>query len=166
MNKKVFVFVIVGFLLILSLALGLSYASYLVDKTQSNNNEITFGCFNLDVTQQTNPLTSELYNINLVNSFPMSDAQGTSKTPYVVTVTNNCTTNTYDTETVIAINVLKTNTISENYVRVATQLGNNQISDLNAFNNIDVDGGNSALTPDVSFQNFNHLTIIESLNVL
>ena len=129
MNKKVFVFVIVGFLLILSLALGLSYASYLVDKTQSNNNEITFGCFNLDVTQQTNPLTSELYNINLVNSFPMSDAQGTSKTPYVVTVTNNCTTNTYDTETVIAINVLKTNTISENYVRVATQLGNNQISD-------------------------------------
>ena len=136
MSKKITAFLIIGIMLIISLSLGISYASYQFDKEQNSLNDITFGCFNLDVTQQINPATNNLYDINLENTYPMSDVKGITNDPHVVTITNNCTSNNYIEETILAVNVLKNNTIPENYIRYATQINNNTVSEAHTLGEI------------------------------
>jgi len=83
-NKKV-VYTIIGIVSVLLVALAVTYAYWLVTKTQTGENEITAGC--LDIT-----ISGEKNDIELTNQFPMSDEDGMKLVPYEFTVTNNCNT--------------------------------------------------------------------------
>jgi len=83
-NKKV-VYTIIGIVSVLLVALAVTYAYWLVTKTQTNENEITAGCLDIAISGEKNDIT-------LTNQFPMSDEDGMKLVPYEFTVTNNCNT--------------------------------------------------------------------------
>ena len=81
-NKK-FRILIISILCILTLAIGLSYGYYLLNRVQENGNVAGSQCFNLEFTNEKNA-------INLDNMYPISDEEGKKLTPYSFTVTNTC----------------------------------------------------------------------------
>ena len=83
-NKKKIIAIIaaVGLALVL---IGVTYAYWLVTKTQTNSNVISSAC--LDIT-----LDNESAAISLENQYPLSDEDGMKLTPYTFTVTNKCNT--------------------------------------------------------------------------
>ena len=83
-NKKT-VITVTSIVAILLVIIGVTYAYWLVTKTQTNENIISTGC--LDIS-----LSGEKNDIELQEQFPMSDIDGMKLTPYEFTVTNNCTT--------------------------------------------------------------------------
>jgi len=83
MKKKTKIMILSVIALVL-VTIGISYAYWLVTKSQEGENVITTGC--LDIT-----LNGE-NDITLSNQFPLSDEDGMKLTPYTFTVTNNCTT--------------------------------------------------------------------------
>ena len=83
-NKKT-VITITSIVAVLLVIIGVTYAYWLVTKTQTNQNVISSGC--LDIS-----LSGEKNDIELQDQFPMSDEDGMKLTPYEFTVTNNCTT--------------------------------------------------------------------------
>ena len=83
-NKKVII-AIISVVALLLVLIGVTYAYWLVTKTQTNNNIISSAC--LDIT-----LEKESDAINLGSQYPMSDAEGMKLTPYTFIVTNNCNT--------------------------------------------------------------------------
>ncbi|MBQ6687560.1 MAG: hypothetical protein IJN03_03455 [Bacilli bacterium] len=83
-NKKT-VITVTSIVAVLLVIIGVTYAYWLVTKTQTNQNLISSGC--LDIT-----LNGEKNDIELTNQFPLSDEDGMKLTPYEFTVTNNCTT--------------------------------------------------------------------------
>ena len=83
-NKKT-VITVTSIVAILLVIIGVTYAYWLVTKTQTNQNVISSGC--LDIS-----LTGEKNDIELTDQFPMSDEDGMKLTPYEFTVTNNCNT--------------------------------------------------------------------------
>ncbi|MBQ6686956.1 MAG: hypothetical protein IJN03_00340, partial [Bacilli bacterium] len=70
---------------VLLVIIGVTYAYWLVTKTQTNQNVISSGC--LDIS-----LTGEKNDIELQDQFPLSDEDGMKLIPYEFTVTNNCNT--------------------------------------------------------------------------
>ena len=83
-NKKTII-TITSMVAVLLVIIGVTYAYWLVTKTQTNDNLISTGC--LDIS-----LTGEKNDIELQDQFPLSDEDGMKLTPYEFTVTNNCTT--------------------------------------------------------------------------
>jgi len=83
-NKKV-VYSIIGLIALVLVTIGITYAYWLVTKTQEGENVISSGC--LDIS-----LSNEANDISLTNQFPLSDEEGINLTPYTFTVTNNCNT--------------------------------------------------------------------------
>ena len=83
-NKKT-VITITSIVAVLLVIIGVTYAYWLVTKTQTNQNIISSGC--LDIS-----LTGEKNDIELQDQFPLSDEDGMKLVPYEFTVTNNCTT--------------------------------------------------------------------------
>ncbi len=83
MAKKKNNVLLIGLILILVLAIGLSYGYYLLSKVQENNNIAGSKCFNLEFTNEKNA-------INLDNMYPISDEEGRKLTPYSFTITNTC----------------------------------------------------------------------------
>ncbi|MBQ6687357.1 MAG: hypothetical protein IJN03_02405 [Bacilli bacterium] len=83
-NKKV-VISIISIVAVLLVIIGVTYAYWLVTKTQTNSNIIGAGC--LDIS-----LSGEKNDIELQDQFPLSDEDGMKLVPYEFTVTNNCTT--------------------------------------------------------------------------
>ncbi|MBQ6687582.1 MAG: hypothetical protein IJN03_03570 [Bacilli bacterium] len=83
-NKKT-VITITSIVAVLLVIIGVTYAYWLVTKTQTNQNIISSGC--LDIS-----LSGEKNDIELTDQFPMSDEDGMKLTPYEFTVTNNCNT--------------------------------------------------------------------------
>ncbi len=81
-NKKVKILTI-SILCILTLAIGLSYGYYLLNRVQKNGNVAGSQCFNLEFTNEKNA-------INLDNMYPISDEEGKKLTPYSFTITNTC----------------------------------------------------------------------------
>lgn len=151
-RKYAVMLIIVGTMLMGSLFLGSSYAIYQITKVQPSGrvNEVIFGCFDMTSETQVNPLTNNDYKINMTNTYPMSDTKGLEQEPYVVKITNNCTTNAYPTKTRIYLDTFKTNTLTPANIRVAYQINDNPIveaKNLNTFteeimvNDEDVDKG-------------------------
>ena len=64
---------------------AVTYGFFTPNKTQSGNNSLSTGCF--DVT-----FTNESASINLTNAYSVSDAKGMTSTPYSFTITNTCET--------------------------------------------------------------------------
>jgi len=83
-NKKV-VYTIIGIVSVLLVALAVTYAYWLVTKTQTGENEISSACLDISISGEKNDIT-------LTNQFPMSDEDGMKLVPYEFTVTNNCNT--------------------------------------------------------------------------
>ena len=81
-NKKIKILAI-SILCILTLAIGLSYGYYLLNRVQENGNVAGSQCFNLEFTNEKNA-------INLDDMYPISDEEGKKLTPYSFTITNTC----------------------------------------------------------------------------
>jgi len=83
-NKKTKI-AIIGIIALILVTIGLTYAYWLVTKTQNNENVISSGCLNVSISSEAN-------DIALSNQFPISDEDGMKLVPYTFTVTNNCNT--------------------------------------------------------------------------
>jgi len=83
-NKKV-VYTIIGIVSVLLVALAVTYAYWLVTKTQTGENEISSACLDISLTDEKN-------DIALLEQYPISDEEGMKLVPYEFTVTNNCNT--------------------------------------------------------------------------
>ena len=69
----------------LLVAIGITYAYWLITKNQTGENVISSACLDISLTEEENDIT-------LTNQFPLSDEDGAALTPYTFTVTNNCNT--------------------------------------------------------------------------
>ena len=101
-KKKLLIIIIISALLILSIV-GISYALWTLNLTQTGENDIASTCFNISFTEKD--------NISLQKSYPLYDADGKKLTPYEFTITNNC-----DSSASYAVNleVLNTSTLTNN----------------------------------------------------
>ncbi len=95
-------------LLIVVLLIGVSYALFQIFARQSGQNNIsTIDCLSITYEDVSDA-------INLVNEFPITDAEGLQKTPYTFKVTNNCS------EYVgleIGVETLTSSTVSPQYIK-------------------------------------------------
>ena len=82
-NKKV-VYTIIGIVSVLLVAAAVTYAYWLVTKTQQGENVVSSGCLDIDLVGSG--------DITLQDQFPISDEDGMKLTPYEFTITNKCNT--------------------------------------------------------------------------
>lgn len=82
-NNKVVILIVVGVLFAVSLIVGVSYALWTINHTQTTANALASGCFETTFT--------DADNINLTNQFPISDTKGLTLKPYTFTIKNTCT---------------------------------------------------------------------------
>ena len=101
-KKKVLIIIIISLLLILSIV-GISYALWTLNLTQTGENDIATTCFNISFTEKD--------NISLQKSYPLHDKDGKKLTPYEFTITNNC--DSYASYNV-NLEVLNTTTLTNN----------------------------------------------------
>jgi len=120
-NKKV-VYMIIGIVSVLLVALAVTYAYWLVTKSQAGENQISSACLDIAISGEKN-------DIELTNQFPMSDEYGMKLVPYQFTVTNNCNTSV---EYQVALEAIGTesNSLKASSIKVAlndkvTLLSNN-----------------------------------------
>ena len=85
MNNRKTRIAIISVVALLLVLLGVTYAYWLVTKTQTGQNVVSSAC--LDIT-----LDNESAAINLTSQYPATDVEGMKLTPYTFTVTNNCNT--------------------------------------------------------------------------
>ena len=102
-NKKIIYISILGLLLLI----GTSYAIWQLNFTQESLNTLSVACFSITYSEQD--------NISLLNTYPMLDSEGSSLTPYQVTIKNNC--NEYGAYQV-NLEVLNTTTLDSGMVKV------------------------------------------------
>src|SRR5574344_2558779 len=100
-------------MLCLSIVAGTSYSLWSSTYTQSTSNKIAICCFTIDFSEART-------NINLANTYPISDAKGLAKTPYTFTISNTCT---ITSQTNISVDVLNTSTMSSGYIKAAIKEG-------------------------------------------
>ena len=133
---------VVGILFALSIILGYTYSIYQIDKIQPVANEITVGCFTINFEDSG---TSNSYtNFSLTNSYPIDDEEAMSLTPYKFKITNVCN---YTAKTDIAINVLKTSSIS--------QLATNQGKVIGDMVNVAIQEGSKGVSVPIKLSSFN-----------
>ena len=108
MNKgKTIVLTVIGILLLLSLMIGISYSLWKVNLFQTTANTLASDCFNITFT--------EANNIELLNTYPMYDEDGSKLSPYTFTIKNNCASYaTYQ----VQLEILNTSTLNDQYLKV------------------------------------------------
>ena len=104
-EKKIYLGIAV-FVLIISIS-AVSYALWTTTHTQSGQNTINTGCFDIQFTEGNN-------QINLTNAYPITDSAGQSSKGYTFTVTNKCT---IDAKYDVILNI-SSNTIDSNSKRL------------------------------------------------
>ncbi|MBR1749219.1 MAG: hypothetical protein IJ743_05460 [Bacilli bacterium] len=102
-KKKMIYFGIIGVLLLI----GVSYAIWQLNFTQESANVLSTACFSVSYTEQD--------NISLLNTYSMLDSEGSTLTPYQVTIKNNC--NEYGAYQV-NLEVLNTSTLDSAFVKI------------------------------------------------
>ena len=102
MKKKKVLIIVISIVLILSV-IGISYAIWTLNLTQTSENDIASTCFNISFTEKD--------NISLQKSYPLYDKDGKKLTPYEFTITNNC--DSYASY-VVNLEVLNTTTLTNN----------------------------------------------------
>ena len=94
-------------LLVFMVCIGVSYAYWYLTVTQSETNKLATDCFNITFT--------EGEAIELLNTYPMYDEDGSKLTPYTFTIKNNCASYaTYQ----INLEVLNNSTLNDQYLKV------------------------------------------------
>ena len=109
MNKKSKkILLLLGVLIGLFLVVGLSYAVWRLYLSQTNTSKLLSTCFQMELTDQD--------EINLENSYPITDTEGKSLTPYQFTITNKCDGNAaYQ----VNLEILNTSTLTNmDYIKV------------------------------------------------
>ena len=115
-KDKIKYFVILSLLILL--IIGTTYAYIKLTIKQKDINLVETGCFDVTMINQENA-------INLDNSFPLTDEQGRTLTPFTFTLKNNCDlTASYN----VNLEVLSGSTLSSAYV--ATLVNNGTINTL------------------------------------
>jgi len=95
LNKKYKItLIIIGILLLFCITIGASYAYWQITHKQTGNNNIASGCFDVTFEETGN-------DISLSNTFPVSDQEGLSSTPYKFKIKNICT---IDSEYYVTLN--------------------------------------------------------------
>ena len=118
MKKKAIMIVII-ILLVFSVAIGISYAYWILNLNQDSKNIVSTKCLNITFTEGD--------AINLQKTYPMDDEEGSKLTPYTFTLKNECNDKAnYQ----INLETLAESTLDINYVKVKLNdeisiLGNN-----------------------------------------
>lgn len=111
--KKVYLLLVLGILLAVSLIVGMSYAYWSNTHSQSGENFVESKCFSTSFSDVDGS------EINLTNSYPMVDVDGMKTKPYEFTITNTC--DTYASYN-INLDILNSTTLETSLLKVA--LGN------------------------------------------
>ena len=94
-------------LILFMVCIGISYSLWKVNLFQTTANTLATDCFNITFT--------EANNIELLNTYPMYDEDGSKLTPYTFTIKNNCASYaTYQ----VQLEILNTSTLSDQYLKV------------------------------------------------
>ena len=106
-KKRTIALSIIGIFLLISLVIGISYALWRVNLSQTTANTLASDCFNITFT--------EGEAIELLNTYPMYDEDGSKLTPYTFTIKNNCASYaTYQ----INLEILNNSTLNDQYLKV------------------------------------------------
>ena len=81
--KKKKLLIILGIIMIIFMAIGISYSYYIKSYSQENSNIAKTKCLNLSITNEKN-------DIKLDEQYPIPDSEGKKLTPYQFTITNTC----------------------------------------------------------------------------
>ena len=109
-NKKISL-LIIGILLLLSIVVGISYALYQINLTQSGTNTAFSGCFEV-ISDLGTPLENDA--IQLDNIIPITDETGMNLKPFTFTLRNTCNmTANYQ----INLETMSTTTLGLEYVK-------------------------------------------------
>ncbi len=101
-------------LLCLLVALFFSFKSYSLwinGLSQSKTNEVSSGCFSMEVNDLNE--NGQSTSIKLNNAYPISDDAAKRLSPYVLNIKNNCTLNAHYS---ILLNILDDTTLNDKYV--------------------------------------------------
>ena len=96
---------------------GVSYAVFTSYSSQSDANTLAASCMDLEFNGQN--------EINLLNTYPISEGEALEQTPYTFTIKNNC--DNYIEYYVIASVISTTNKVDSKYVKVSL-LGDNDLN--------------------------------------
>ena len=102
-KKKRNILVLIIILVLVTSAVGISYALWVLNLTQTGQNDIVSSCFNITFTDKD--------NISLQKAYPILDKEGKKLTPYEFTITNTC--DSYASFNV-NLEVLNTTTLTNN----------------------------------------------------
>lgn len=119
-SKKNLIFISLIIIIAIVVLISASFALWTITYKQTSVNKITTSCFDVKFTE----LSS---NINLNNTYPMTDTKGLKTTPYTFKLTNVCDIKTgYK----ITLNTLKTsgNKIPDNLIKYVLQNGSSPVS--------------------------------------
>ena len=114
MNKKnKRILLLLGILISLFLVVGVSYAVWRLYLSQTNTSKLVSTCFQMKLTDQD--------DINLENTYPITDSEGKSLTPYQFTITNKCDGNAaYQ----VNLEIMNTSTLTNmDYIKVMLDEG-------------------------------------------
>jgi len=108
MDKKKMYLLGIGVLLVVSIAIGISYAYWMMTFQQTEKNRIVSSCFKMTFAEENDGIT-------LNQTYPISDNEGKMLTPYTFTITNEC-----DAYVSYQVNleVLDNSTLSGQYVKM------------------------------------------------
>ncbi len=106
MNKKVLI-IGMGALLLLTTVLGITFAAWILTRTQTDENVLLTGCFDITFTENSS-------EINIDNTFPMIDSDGLMQEPFTFTLENTCDLNAAYK---INLEVLSTTTLSHSLIK-------------------------------------------------
>ena len=81
-KKKKSILIVIVILIGIITVISVSYALWVLNLTQTGQNDIVSSCFNITFTDKD--------NISLQKAYPILDAEGKKLTPYEFTVTNTC----------------------------------------------------------------------------
>ena len=111
--------IVLALLIIVSISVGISYALWQITAHQNGANEIASGCFKIDFEETGN-------DINLTNTYPISDAEGFALTPYKFKITNSCS---IDAEFYVTLNSFGStlNLMNENAIAFAIDESANSV---------------------------------------
>ena len=112
--------IILGLFIILA-SIGLSYAYWKFSLTGDKSNNITSGCFNLEMTDQKD-------EINLGSTYPITDEEGLKLKPFSFTLKNTCTIFAHY---YVNMEMLEGTTLNSKWV--AVRVNNEAISTLDIF---------------------------------
>ena len=82
MDKRKKILIIIIILIAILSIIGVSYAVWILNLSQTGQNVISSSCFNVTFTDKD--------SINLDKTYPLLDEDGKKLTPYEFTITNNC----------------------------------------------------------------------------